>query len=88
MNMFLFWFQKFGCGGRMIFGPDSRSLYLTSFLIGCLAFAFCAKMIVVFKDEDPHFDYPVLFVGLFLTLLVSNIVFTGTVWGFWILFCK
>lgn len=67
--------NKFGCGGRMIFGPDSRSLYLTSFLIGCPAFAFCAKMIVNFKEEDPRFDYPVLFVGLFLTLLDFTFLF-------------
>ncbi|GKV32683.1 hypothetical protein SLEP1_g41275 [Rubroshorea leprosula] len=61
--------NKFGCGGRLVLGPDAGSLCLTSFLIGCPALTFCIRMLVIFKDEDPHFGYPVLSVGLFLTLL-------------------
>ncbi|GLT60117.1 hypothetical protein SLA2020_328980 [Shorea laevis] len=67
--------NKFCCGGRMVCGPDAGSLYLTLFLIGCPAIAFCIKMIMIFKEENPLFDYPVLFGGLFLTILDFTFLF-------------
>lgn len=61
--------NKFCCGGRMIFGPDASSLFLTSFLIGCPAIAFCTKMVVNITDNDATFNYRILFGGLILTVL-------------------
>ncbi|XVF56337.1 hypothetical protein PTKIN_Ptkin06aG0111500 [Pterospermum kingtungense] len=52
----------------MIFGPDASSLFLTSFLIGCPAIAFCTKMVVNITN-DPTFNYRILFGGFILTVL-------------------
>ncbi|KAL6337767.1 hypothetical protein AAG906_037361 [Vitis piasezkii] len=61
--------NKFLCGGRLIFGPDAASLFLSTLLIGVPGFTFCIKMLVKIKSDDPHFKYPVLFTGLILTFL-------------------
>lgn len=64
-------YQKFICGGRIVFGPDATSLFLTSILIGAPAITFCIKMVLRIKIDDPHFSYPILLGGLLLTVLVS-----------------
>lgn len=69
----LVFLQKFLCGGRLIFGPDVASLFLSTLLIGVPGFTFCIKMLVKIKSDDPHFKYPVLFTGLILTFLVSEL---------------
>ncbi|BAB11529.1 unnamed protein product [Arabidopsis thaliana] len=61
--------NRFCCGGRLIFGPDVSSLYLTSFLIGAPALTFCIRMLVWIKRGDPFFNYTVLASGFILTLL-------------------
>ncbi|KAK7286632.1 hypothetical protein RJT34_21769 [Clitoria ternatea] len=61
--------NKFLCGGRLVFGQDASSLYLTSFLIGTPALTFCIRMLVMLKEEDPHFSRPVLIGGAVLTIL-------------------
>ncbi|KAK3218214.1 hypothetical protein Dsin_012184 [Dipteronia sinensis] len=61
--------NKFLCGGRVVFGPDAGSLFLTSFLIGCPAIMFCVKMLFMIRKDDPLFSYPVLSVGVILTVL-------------------
>ncbi|XP_017976713.1 PREDICTED: probable protein S-acyltransferase 3 [Theobroma cacao] len=61
--------NKFCCGGRMIFGPDASSLFLTSFLIGCPAIAFCIKVAVITNQDDPVFNYHAFLGGLILTVL-------------------
>ncbi|XP_057999328.1 probable protein S-acyltransferase 1 [Hevea brasiliensis] len=65
--------NKFLCGGRFVFGPDAGSLFLTSFLIGGPAIAFCIKMITIFGKDDLHYDSPVL-VGALL-LIVMDFIF-------------
>ncbi|XP_022746941.1 probable protein S-acyltransferase 1 [Durio zibethinus] len=67
--------NKFCCGGRMIFGPDASSLFLTSFLIGCPAIAFCIKMAVNVTYDDPNFNHRILFGGLILTVLDLGFLF-------------
>ncbi|CAM8969067.1 unnamed protein product [Rhodiola kirilowii] len=62
--------NKFLLGGRLVFGPDASSLFLSSFMIGAPAFTFCIKMLMTSKYENPHFSYPVFFGGLILTVLV------------------
>ena len=69
-------FQKFFCGGRVIFGPDVASLFLTTFLIAAPAIAFCVKLYLLIKKNDDlshEFWFPVVVVGGVLTVLVNTI---------------
>lgn len=61
--------NKFLCGGRCVLGPDAGSLFLTSFLIGGPAIAFCAKMLWMIRKDDPHFTYPILIGALVLFVM-------------------
>ncbi|KAM5550551.1 putative protein S-acyltransferase 1 [Rosa sericea] len=61
--------NKFLCGGRLVFGHDGASLYLTSFLIGCPALTFCIRMLVTIKGYQARYSYPVFTAGLILTVL-------------------
>ncbi|CAN1337522.1 Probable protein S-acyltransferase 4, partial [Linum perenne] len=48
--------QRFFCGGRLIFGPDAASTFLTIFLITAPSVAFCAKALVFLlltSSRDP-----------------------------------
>ncbi|CAI9761219.1 unnamed protein product [Fraxinus pennsylvanica] len=65
--------NKFLCGGRLVFGPDVASLFLSTFLIACPAIAFCTRVSLVIrhrikekKDAIPW--YSVLTVGILLTV--------------------
>lgn len=59
----------------MIVGPDAASLFLSTFLIGCPAFTFCIKMLLMIRQHDPLFGYPVLAVGFLLTILDLTFLF-------------
>ncbi|XP_027914535.1 probable protein S-acyltransferase 4 isoform X2 [Vigna unguiculata] len=64
--------NKFFCGGRVIFGPDVASLFLTTFLIAAPAIAFCVKLYLLIKKNDDlshEFWFPVVVVGGVLTVL-------------------
>ncbi|KAL3585154.1 hypothetical protein D5086_012021 [Populus alba] len=62
--------EKFLCGGRAVFGPDAGSLFLTTFLIGGPATAFCIKMLLLLiRKDDPRYDIPVLVGGLVLAIM-------------------
>ncbi|KAF4402764.1 hypothetical protein G4B88_010216 [Cannabis sativa] len=50
--------NKFMCGGRLVFGHDAGSLFLTTFLIGGPAIIFCIRMIVMSKGQNAFFFYP------------------------------
>lgn len=67
-------FQKFTCGGRLIFGPDGTSLFLTIFLIGGPALTFCIKMLVRIKEVDFLYGHIVLIIGFVLTVLVGKLI--------------
>ncbi|CAN6874953.1 unnamed protein product [Brassica oleracea] len=67
--------NRFFCGGRLIFGPDVNSLFLTSFLIGAPALTFCIRMLVWIQKDDPIFNYTVLTSAFILTLLVFMFLF-------------
>lgn len=47
-------FQRFYCGGRLIFGPDVRSIFLTLFLIVTPVFLFCTFVSQTLIDEFQH----------------------------------
>ncbi|KAF5786016.1 putative protein S-acyltransferase [Helianthus annuus] len=66
--------NRFFCWGRLIFGPDVSSLYLTIVLIGGPALCFCIRVYQNINDNDKHgkdsdYWYIVLFVAAFLTCL-------------------
>ncbi|XP_051148978.1 probable protein S-acyltransferase 4 [Andrographis paniculata] len=66
-NIFVF-------GGRLIFGPDVSSLFLSVFLIAAPALAFCIKMLFIINQQIKHNQsaapwYAVLVVALALTAL-------------------
>lgn len=61
--------NKFICGGRVLLGPDARSLYLSAFLIGCPAFTFIINMLIRIKEHEPAYGYGVLLAGIILTFL-------------------
>ncbi|XP_073150320.1 probable protein S-acyltransferase 4 [Henckelia pumila] len=66
--------NKFLLGGRLIFGPDVSSLFLSTFLIVGPALAFCIKILLVIKHnikegENANPWYPVLTVAIVLTML-------------------
>ncbi|XP_004249100.1 probable protein S-acyltransferase 1 [Solanum lycopersicum] len=70
--------NKFLLGGRLIFGPDVSSLFLSTLLIAGPALAFCIKVSCVIrhrirehKDAGPW--YPILVIGAVLTIM--DIVF-------------
>lgn len=74
-SCFLSWFhQRFFCGGRLIFGPDVASIFLSMLLIAAPAIGFCIKVYNKILDKgtkNPARWYPVFFVGSILTVLVS-----------------
>ena len=78
LDLFIFllpFFQRFFCGGRLVFGPDVASLFLTTLLIAGPAIAFCVKIYINIKDaKNPGEAYwcPVLTTCLILTILVSS----------------
>lgn len=72
--------QRFFCGGRLIFGPDVASLFLSVLLVGGPAIGFCIKIYIVIQQhikdgKDVGLWYPVLVVACVLTVLVSNSTF-------------
>ncbi|XP_052175133.1 probable protein S-acyltransferase 4 [Diospyros lotus] len=70
--------NRFLCGGRLIFGPDAASLFLSTFLIACPAITFCVKIYCDIKHgklKDVGLWYTVLAVGSILTILDITFLF-------------
>lgn len=70
-------FQRFLCGGRLIFGPDVASLFFSVILVAGPAIAFCIKVHNIINHnkknvEDYNSWYGVLVVAIALTCLVSK----------------
>nr|KJB19166.1 hypothetical protein B456_003G087100 [Gossypium raimondii] len=63
--------NRFFCGGRLIFGPDVASLFLSTFLIAGPAIAFCIRMYIKIKHENTNAGrcYSILILGALLTAL-------------------
>ncbi|KAK9156546.1 hypothetical protein Scep_003120 [Stephania cephalantha] len=66
--------NTFWCGGRLIFGPDASSIFLTAFLIGGPAITFCTQVILNIRRHHDRLlgYYPVLIAAIVLT--ISNLV--------------
>ncbi|KAG9129067.1 hypothetical protein Leryth_016888 [Lithospermum erythrorhizon] len=66
--------NKFFCGGRLIFGPDVGSLFLSTFLILGPAIAFLIETALFIKHQIKHEQavgpwYAILAIGIALTIL-------------------
>ncbi|KAI4300953.1 hypothetical protein L6164_034278 [Bauhinia variegata] len=64
--------NRFFCGGRLVFGPEASSLFLTLLLIAGPAIAFCVKAYLRIKDEETTNGvcwYAALIIGSMLTVL-------------------
>ncbi|KAK9289434.1 hypothetical protein L1049_007589 [Liquidambar formosana] len=66
--------NRFFCGGRLIFGPDVASLFLSTLLIAGPGIAFCVKIYSNIDHQNTTW-YPVLAVGLILTFLALMFLF-------------
>ncbi|KAK6120421.1 hypothetical protein DH2020_045835 [Rehmannia glutinosa] len=69
--------NRFLLGGRLVFGPDVSSLFLSTFLIAGPAIAFCIKILFTIRHQLRENKnavpwYPVLVVAFVLTILVSK----------------
>lgn len=74
--LLLMYWQRFFCGGRLIFGPDVASLFLSTVLILGPGLLFCLKVHYKIKEDKNDGDeewYFIMAVGAILTILVSNI---------------
>lgn len=70
--------NKFFCAGRLIFGPDVASLFLSTLLIAVPAITFSIKIclkIMDMENNDSLLWYFVLIVGLFITVLDLSFLF-------------
>ncbi|KAJ0042490.1 hypothetical protein Pint_18391 [Pistacia integerrima] len=61
--------NRFFCGGRLIFGPDVASLFLSTILVAGPAIAFCIRIYQKIEDGHGGYRYPALIVGAILTVL-------------------
>ncbi|CAL1352242.1 unnamed protein product [Linum trigynum] len=64
--------NRFLCGGRLIFGPDVASMFLSMLLIAGPSIAFCGKVYYTIVNEDvknPAHWYAILIGGCTLTVL-------------------
>lgn len=65
--------QIFLLGGRLIFGPDVRSLFLTVFLIAAPVAIFCIFVARKLMDDFPHHSgISIMVIVVALTLFVSS----------------
>ncbi|TYI40092.1 hypothetical protein ES332_A02G139100v1 [Gossypium tomentosum] len=72
--------NRFFCGGRLIFGPDVASLFLSTFLIAGPAIAFCIRMYIKIKHENTNAGrcYSILILGALLSALdLLSLFFTS-----------
>ncbi|XP_042432847.1 probable protein S-acyltransferase 4 [Zingiber officinale] len=74
--------NRFLCGGRLVFGPDATSVFLSMFLIATPTIIFCTQVIVKIHNREMNrtqpqshhiLGYPVLIVAMIL--LVADLTF-------------
>ena len=69
--------QKFICGGRLVFGPDARSLFVTLLLIIVPVIIFCVCVASHLRHEFSSYNsgYAILAVAILFTIHVSSVNF-------------
>ena len=72
--VYIVFLQKFLLQGRLIFGPDVRSLFLTIFLIVAPVAVFCIFVARKLMDDFPHSSgVPIFLVVVVFTVYVSSL---------------
>ncbi|KAK4779595.1 hypothetical protein SAY87_015701 [Trapa incisa] len=67
--------NRFCCGGRIIFGPDARSLYLTISLILVPVFLFCASLSqTLIRELHHHMGHLIVAVCAFFTVYTITLL--------------
>ncbi|RYR06478.1 hypothetical protein Ahy_B05g073814 isoform A [Arachis hypogaea] len=76
-NISLMFMQKFFCGGRLIFGPDARSLLVTLLLIIGPVVLFCVFVARHLRHEFPSYDigYAILVLAVLFNIYVLILLF-------------
>ena len=64
--------QKFLFGGRLIFGPDAKSLVVTLLLVLVPVILFCTLVARKLIDEIPDGGFAILVVAIVFTIHVSS----------------
>ncbi|KAI3409718.1 S-acyltransferase [Psidium guajava] len=68
--------NRFCCGGRLIFGPDARSLFLTVFLIVTPVILFCTFVSQrLFHEFDDHIGNLIVAISAIFTLYIVILLF-------------
>lgn len=76
LSLMIYSLQVFFFGGRLVFGPDARSILITIFLITAPVIIFCVFVGRKFIDDFPHHrGVSVLAVAIGLNLVVSLTTF-------------
>ncbi|CAN6454698.1 unnamed protein product [Victoria cruziana] len=60
--------NRFFCGGRIIFGPDVGSLFISTFLISTPSIVFCSHVASKIAQHSPNLGATVLIIDVFLTI--------------------
>lgn len=74
--LFFFLLQRFIFGGRLIFGPDAKSLFITISLVVVPVVIFCVFVARNLLHKFPEYDagYAVLVVAIAFTIHVSSLL--------------
>ncbi|KAL8147413.1 putative protein S-acyltransferase 1 [Apium graveolens] len=68
-------YNRFACGGRLVFGPDGLSVALSAIMIAVPSIVFCLKMFQNLPKTSTIYGHSVLIVGIVLFVLVFVLLF-------------
>lgn len=72
-------FQKFLCGGRLIFGPDAGSLFLSTVLIAGPLVGLCCQCITKMNSSSPDHNQQVLGLPVLIATVILGLAVRVTI---------